>query len=222
MTIQPPKIRAIVVDDHKLFRIGLQAIFNSTHPEISIIAQADCGETLFTMPELPDADIILLDIKMPSMGGAEIARRLRNKHHAIKILAISGENSTETIQSMLEAGIDGFISKQHGDHDELAQAIRAVTSGVGYFGQDISTIIAGIYIAKKKTATVTTEFTNRERQIITLCRDGLLCKEIAARLNISMSTVNTHKTRIFQKLGINNTMEMVQYAMKNRIISTED
>jgi len=123
---------------------------------------------------------------------------------------------------MLEAGIDGFISKQRGDVNELARAIRTVYSGLEYFGRDISSIIFDVYVAKKKSSAVTSEFTAREREIILLCREGLMCKEIANRLGISINTVNNHKKNIFQKLGINNTMEMVQYALKKGIIRVEN
>jgi DNA-binding NarL/FixJ family response regulator len=211
-------IHVIIVDDHRLFRMGLKSTIKSDHPDICVTGDADSGEALFVLPALAAADLVLLDIKLPGMGGAEVARRLRREYPNIKILAISGEDDAETIQTMLEAGIHGFISKQHGDPDELADAIRAVMSGLEYFGRDISKIIIDVYVAKKKTTTVTPEFTDREREIINLCREGLIGKEIAERLGISITTVNTHKGRIFQKLGINNTMEMVQYAMKKGII----
>ena len=122
---------------------------------------------------------------------------------------------------MLDAGIDGFISKQRGDADELADAIRSVMNGEEYFGRDIASIIYDVYVSKKKTTIITPEFTAREREIILLCRDGLMSKEIADRLGVSANTINTHKKNIFQKLGINNTMEMVQYAMKSGIICVE-
>jgi len=213
-----PKINIIIVDDHRLFRMGLKSAFQSDHPDICVTGEADSSQMLFALPALSTAHLVLLDVNLPGMGGAEIACRLRSEYPAIKILAISGENSAQTIQAMIEAGIDGFISKQHGDTDELADAIRSIMSGLEYFGRDISSIILGTYVAKKKTATVTPEFTDREREIIELCQKGLVCKEIAAHLNISTTTINTHKARIFLKLGINNTMEMVQYAIKHGII----
>jgi DNA-binding NarL/FixJ family response regulator len=215
-------IHVIVVDDHRLFRMGLKAALKSDHPDICITGEADSGAALFSLPALAAAHLVLLDVNMPDMGGAAIARRLRSEYPDVKILAISGENSAETVQTMLEEGIDGFISKQHGDTDELAEAIRTVMSGLEYFGRDISVILMGVYVAKKKTADVTPEFTDREREIIHLCRDGLIGKEIASRLGISVTTVNTHKSRIFQKLDINNTMEMVQYALKKGVIRIEN
>jgi DNA-binding NarL/FixJ family response regulator len=218
MKSERPIIQVVIVDDHRLFRMGLKAAFRSDHPDICVVGEAESGEMLLTLPTLASAQLVLLDINLPGMGGAEIARRLRINYPALKILAISAENSAETIQTMLDAGIDGFISKQHGDTDELAKAIRTVMSGLEYFGRDISRIIIGVYVTKKKTSALTPEFTKRECEIINLCREGLMCKEIADRLGISASTVNTHKGKIFQKLGINNTMEMVQYAMRKGII----
>ena len=215
-------IKIIVVDDHRLFRVSLKAAFAASHPDMFIVGEADCGDALFRLPTLSTADIVLLDINLPDINGAEIARRLRSDFPNLKILAVSAENTAQTVQTMLETGIDGFVSKQRGDAEELAEAIRTIMNGLEYFGRDISSIIYGIYVAKKNTTTVTPEFTEREKEIIVACRDGLLCKEIAARLGITVRTVNTHKEKIFQKLGINNTMEMVQYALKKGIIRIEN
>jgi DNA-binding NarL/FixJ family response regulator len=215
------KVQVIVVDDHTLFRIGMKATFNAGHPDIEVVGEADCGEALFRVLATTPANIVLLDINLPDMGGVEIARRLRRDYPAMKILAVSAENTAETVKAMIDVGIDGFITKQKSDADELAEAIRTIMNGLEYFGRDISSIIYDVYVAKKKTTTITPEFTEREKDVILACRDGLLYKEIADRLGISVHTVNTHKKNIFVKLGINNTMEMVQYALKNGIIRME-
>ena len=208
----------IIVDDHTLFRVGLKTAFEYGYPDICVAGEADCGEAFFALLPSTPADIVLLDINLPDIGGVEIARRLRRYYPHVKILAVSAENANETIREMLEAGVDGFVSKQKCNTDELAHAIRTVMNGLEYFGRDISAIIIGVYVSKKKTAEITHEFTEREREIILLCRDGLMVKEIAGRLGISTHTVNAHKRNIFQKLDINNTMEMVQYALKKGII----
>ena len=214
-------INIIIVDDHRLFRMGLRNTLTYACSGITVAGEADSGEALFALPALADADLVLLDINLPGMGGAEIARRLRRDYPALKILAISAENDNNTVQTMLEAGIDGFISKQRSDANELNQAIHSVMNCEDYFGRDIAAIIYDVYVAKKKTTAVTPEFSERERDIILLCREGLLCKEIAERLGLSINTINTHKKNIYQKLGINNTMEMVRYAMANGIIRVE-
>ena len=215
-------IQIIIVDDHTLFRLGLKAAFKTDYPDICVVGEAHCGQALFALDALSTAHLVLLDINLPDMSGIEIARRLRHEYPSIKILAVSAENSAQTVEAMIDVGIDGFISKQYGDTDELARAIRSVMSGLEYFGRDISSIIYEIYVSKKRSSVVTDDFTDREREIILLCRNGLLCKEIADKLHISINTVNTHKKRIFQKLEINNTVEMVQYALKKGIIRVEN
>jgi len=202
--------------------MGLKAAFQNDYPDIHIVGESEYGNDLFLLPELSTADIILLDINLPDICGSEIARRLRREFPSVKILVVSAENTEETVKSMLEVGIDGFISKRKGNPDELAEAILSIVNGIEYYGEDISKIIFGVYVSKKKVTKVTNEFSDRECEIILLCKEGLLCKEIASRLRISPSTVKTHKERIFQKLGINNTMEMVLYALKNGIISIEN
>jgi two-component system response regulator NreC len=208
----------IIVDDHNFFRMMLKTTLQSSCPDIVVTGEAASGGELFRLLPHTKADLIVLDINLPDIWGVEATRRLRSEYPALKIIAVSGETSSETIQNMIEAGIDGFISKQYSGINELADAIHSVMNGVEYFGRDISSIIFDVYVAKKKTSAVTAEFTDREREIILLCRDGLLCKEIADRLNISVYTVNSHKRNIFQKLGINSTIEMVQYALKKGII----
>jgi len=215
-------IRIIIVDDHTLTRRGLCAAFKYESADICVVGEAGCGAELFDLLSTTEADLVLLDVNLPGMHGADIARRLRNDYPHVKILVISAENTAESIGAMLEAGIDGFIGKEKGDTEELAEAIRTVINGVEYYGRDIAAIMFGVYVSKKKTTEVTPEFSEREREIIILCRDGLMVKEIASRLNVSVNTIMTHKKRIFLKLGINNTMEMVQYALKRGIIQIEN
>ena len=215
-------ITAILVDDHELFRLGVKTAIESQHPDICIAGEAATGEELFRLLVAITADIVLLDIILPDMSGIEIARRIKKERPALKILAISSENTAAVTQALLDLGIDGFISKRTGGVDMLADAIRSIMSGFEYFGKDISDIIYRIYVSKKKTAEATAEFTEQEKKIIELCRDGLQSKQIADRLCVSPRTVDNHKNNIFRKLGINSTVEMVQYALKNGIIRIEN
>ena len=208
----------ILVDDHDLFRIGLKISITSKYPDICIAGEADCGAALFRLLETVTPDIILLDIMLPDITGVEIARRLKKDFPSIKILAISAESADEIVQAMLNINIEGFIGKRRGNVDEVVQAIRTIMNGFEYYGNDIAAIMYKIYVAKKNTAEAKLEFTEQERRIIELCRDGLKGNQIADRLNISTRTVNNHKNNIFRKLGINSTIEMVQYAQKNGII----
>ena len=215
-------IKVILVDDHELFRLGVKTAIASGHPDLCIVGEAATGADFFALPAIATADIVLLDIALPDMSGIDIARRLKTEGSAMKILAISAENTGDVVQAMLDIGIEGFISKRHGGVDTLAEAIRSVVSGFEFFGKDIADIIYRIYVAKKKMAEVTSEFTEQERRIIELCREGLPGKLIADRLGVSPRTVETHKNNIFRKLGIHSTLELMQYATGNGIIRVSD
>ena len=214
-------INVIIVDDHELFRLGVKTAIENRHSDLRIAGEAESGAELFTLLTKVAADIVLLDIALPDMSGIDVARRLKTEYPQIKILAISAENATPVVQAMLDSGIEGFISKRHGGVDAFAEAIRSIVQGMEYYGKDISEIIYRIYVSKKRTAEVTSEFTQQEKRIIELCREGLPGKLIADRLGISLRTVNNHKSNIFCKLGINSTLEMVQYAVKNGIVQME-
>jgi len=211
-------ITAILVEDHEIYRLGLKSAFENNYSDIEIIAEAETGVEFFALLKVKTADIVLLDINLPDMSGVEIARRLKKENPNMKILVTSTDNTEETVKELVAIGIDGFVSKRAGGVKIMVEAIRSIMSGLEYFGKDIADIIYKIYVSKKKTTEVSIDFSDIERKIIDLCREGLPSKQIADRLALSPRTIENHKSRIFHKLGINNTVEMVQYALKNGII----
>lgn len=214
-------IRLIIVDDHDLFRLGLKAML-SGESDMRVAGEASSGSALLHLLEKTEADVVLLDIIMPGMNGIETARRLRAKYPAMRILVLSSENTQEVVTDLIEIGIDGFVSKQRcSGAGELAEAIRSVALGIQYFGQDIAALLYRVYVSLRKRTDATAEFTPREREIIHLCHQGLLSKQIADRLHISVRTVDTHKTHIFEKLGIKSMKEVVRYALEHGIIEID-
>jgi len=214
-------INVLIVDDHELFRMGIRAAIESRYPDIAVVGEAKTGAEFYALLKITAVDVVLLDIALPDTSGVDIARCLKTEYPAVKILAISAESSASIIDEMLHIGIDGFISKFNSNPDTLADAIRSVAQGVEYFGSDISHIIRQIYIAKKRTIEIGFEFSEQERHIIKCSHEGLPVKLIAERLCLSPKTINWHKSNIFRKLGINNSLEMVRYAIKNGIINVE-
>jgi Response regulator containing a CheY-like receiver domain and an HTH DNA-binding domain len=212
------KISLILVDDHELFRLSLRTVIESRNTDIVVVGEAGTGLAFFDLLQTLTADIVLLDIALPDISGIEIARRLKVERPNMKILAVSAENASSTVEEMLQIGIEGFVSKSNCKPDILADAIRSVMQGLEYFGADIAEIISRIYIAKKKTTRVSEEFSEQEKSIIELCLQGLSAKLIADRLKISTRTVDWHKSNMFSKLGINSTLELVQFVVKNGII----
>ena len=215
-------VNIIIVDDHPMFRMGVRMYIESKCDDICVVGEAESGEKLLLLPQLATASVVVLDIEMPpGMNGIEVARRLKSTYLHLKILAVSALTSQEVVEAMIDAGVNGFISKSKGDYQTLADAIRTIADGYEYYGVDISKILFNTYIATKKTVKVTSEFTAQERQIIELCGEGLSVRKIAEQLFISRRTVENHKQRIFEKLGIHSTGEMIRYAMVNKIIKIE-
>lgn len=212
-------INVIIIDDHELFRLGVRNALIYEHDDMNVVGEAGTGKELFGLLKTCSPDIILLDIVLPDMSGIEIARQVKNEHPEIKILALSAESTQDTIQQMLNAGAEGFISKRLGSMEVLGNAIRAIMDGESYYGRDICEIIYAIYSQENGNSQTEETFTPHEKNIIDLCRMGLTSRQIGEKLNISSRTVDNHKYKIFKKLGINSTMEMVQYALEKGIIS---
>ena len=216
------QIKIIIVDDHDTYRSGIRLTIKYDCPDMVVVGEAKSGADFFLLLDSDiEADIVLLDIGLADMSGIDIARRLKKERPSMKILTISAENTAETIEIMLDAGVEGFISKVETNPEKTVEVIRAIMQGQEYYGKDISEIISRIYVAKKKTKKITPEFTEQERLILECCHQRLPGKLIADRLCISLRTVDWHKSNIFAKLGINNTYEMVQYALKNGIIKAD-
>lgn len=209
------RIRVIIVDDHRIFRVGLRAEIQGMGIPIEIAGEAASAEEFFSLLKTIDADMVLLDILLPDMSGVDIARKLRKEYPNLKILILSAETDNETIGQLMLVGIDGFVSKTIAP-GELQTAIEYITEGAEYYGRDIARIMHCVRIAHKN---INYNFTPRETQIIQLCAQGLPAKKIADRLNISLKTVVTHKYNIFKKMGINNCLELVNYALRMGIIS---
>ena len=203
-------IKIIIVDDHFLFRMGTKLTLSNSPLGIEVVAEAASGKELFAALESTTPDMLLLDIMLPDMSGIEIAHKGKATRPEIKIVLLSAEEPKRVIKQVMETGVEGFVSKS-AEMKEIESAIASVMNGLEYFGRDISKVIHDIYSSKKRREQENARFTERETEIIQLCAQGLLVKEIADRLHISSSTVKTHKANIFQKLGINNSVELAKY-----------
>lgn len=204
-----------LLDDHQLVRIGVATTLRNTKHTITIsVATAD--ELFDALHQGTPCDILLLDILLPGVNGIEVAKRMRNEYPKIKIIVLSVDSREYTLIQLLQIGIDGFVSKR-GTQDEVVRAIDSVENGVPFYGRDIAILIRDISDAKLNKQN-TAALTKRELEIIQACCDGLLGKEIAEKLNISLRAVNSHKTNIFNKLGISSSVELVRFSIEHGII----
>lgn len=204
-----------ILDDHELIRVGLRSVLAETLHTVSIDV-ATANALFEQLQSGTPCDLILLDILMPGTNGIEVAQRLRTEYPEIKIIVVSMEAKEYTIIHLMQIGIDGFISK-NGPMEEVRAAIASVEEGVPYYGRDITVLVRDVVDArldKKSTALLT----KRELEIIEACCSGLLGKEIADKFHISLRAVNSHKTNIFNKLGLSSSVEMVRFVIEHGII----
>ena len=146
----------------------------------------------------------------------DVAQRLRQEYPDIKIIVLSIDNREYTLMQLLQIGMDGFVSKSS-PLSEVPQAIESVANGVPYYGRDIAILIRDITDAKLNNKNIAA-LSKRELEIIKACCDGLMGKEIADKFCISLRAVNSHKTNIFNKLGISSSVEHVRFAIEHGII----
>lgn len=210
-------INVIVVDDHPLMRLGIKSSLSKFADEIKVVGEASTADELFQIiPDL-DVDVILLDIKMPGMPCDEAVKKLKSEHGDIKVIIVSSNYEEETIFRLVESGIDGFVPKM-AKVEEIRNAISEVHLGSKYYGVDVSKIIKAVSDSKRLYSSSVSDFSDREKEVMQLCCDGLFSKEIASRLNISPRTVEMHKSNIFKKLGINTTIELLKWAISHGVV----
>ena len=210
----PDPIRILIVDDHPLMLMGICSMLEGK-PGIEVAGTAKDGIQALSKAEELQPDVMMLDVVMPGMDGIELARRMRAEMPDVALLVLSSDTSIATLETLLSIGIDGFLPKT-GDEAAMLAAIRSVAAGYEYFGTDIARLIERISLAKRASDSM---FTPRELDVIRLSCRGLQYKEIAGELGIKYLTVVTIKNNIFRKLGINNTVELVLYAIKKQLIS---
>jgi len=208
-------MKIAILDDHELIRVGVAGTLQST-PHSVTISVSTAAQLFEALEAGTPCDIVLLDILMPDTNGVEVAERLRRGYPDIKIIVLSIDNREFTLIQLLKIGMDGFVSKSS-PLSEIPLAIDSVANGVPFYGRDISILIRDITDAKLNNKNIAA-LSKREIEIIKACCDGLMGKEIADKFHISLRAVNSHKTNIFNKLGLSSSVEMVRFAIEHGII----
>jgi len=211
--------KIIIVDDHVMFREGMRLLIE-TEGMGSVIAEAENGQVFLKLLETHTPDLVLMDIEMPVMGGVEATTKARLLKPELKILALTMLSEKENYTSMINAGVMGFVLKTSGKH-ELEKAIKAVTGGENYFSSDIlHKIISGTEKSQISSANTISniELTGRELEILRCFCEGLTASEIAIRLFRSVKTIEIHRSKLLQKTNTKNTINMVLFAIKNKLV----
>ena len=211
------KIKIMVVDDHEIFRNGLIMIINKLK-YAKVVAEANNGSDFLEKLTEAMPDIVFMDIEMPGMNGIEATRLAREKFPDLKIIALSMFGEDEYLQHMIDAGVCGFLLKNI-NRDGLDRAIRCVIEGKNYYSEELMAIFARKYVEQDKKVENDADLTKRELEVLQLIAEGLTDQEIADKLFLSMRTVNWHRANLIAKTGSKNTVNLITYAIKNKLVN---
>ena len=215
------KLRVLLADDHMVVREGLKTLINA-QPDMQVLGEAQNGvEALKYAAEL-SPDVVVMDISMPEMNGVEATRRLRKEFPRIKIIALTIYEDTGYLRQLLKAGASGYVLKR-AVVEELVHAVRTCAAGGSYIDPTLAGQAVSTYINRGSAASSQTqgELSDRETQVLRLTAWGCSNKEIGAKLNISVKTVETYKVRLMGKLDLRSRVDMVRYALRQGLLREE-
>ena len=216
------KIRVLLADDHAVVRAGLRLIIDS-QPDMTVVGEASNGLEAIQKADELQPDVVVMDISMPNLGGLEATRRIRRQPDDPQILMLTMHDSEQFFFQAIQAGASGYVTKAAPEW-ELLTAIRSVSQGNCYLNASVTTLLVSDYLERVKRGERSQPhdvLTDREREILNLVAAGHSNREIAQILNISEHTVHNHRARLMEKLGVHNRLELLKYALRQGIVTTE-
>lgn len=202
-------IKTLLADDHAIVLEGLKEVLGNDM-EIEVVATAQNGEEVLRYLRHNPADVVVLDINMPVMDGITCARQLKKEHPEVKIIILTMYAQKTFVEEIVKIGIDGCLLKNN-TGKELINAILRVMSGKSYYDR-----IQSFNSEKEEVAQY--KLSEREIEVIRLMSEGLTSSDIAEKLFLSEHTVKTHRKNILKKLNLNNSSQVVQFALSNQLI----
>jgi len=212
--IDPLRIQVVIVDDHEMIRRGV-AVSLHTFNDIEVVGEATNGSEAVALCASLQPDVVLMDVVMPDMNGVEATTRIRRQNPAIQIIILTSFNEPQSVEQAIKAGAIGYLFKDV-SREELGQAIRDAKAGIPTLAQEATQALMS---AVTQPAAPGYDLTAREREVLTLVVQGLNNPQIAAQLNVSRATVNTHVSHILEKLGVENRLAAAALAHKHNLIA---
>ena len=214
------KIRIVIADDHGIVRTGLRLQLDRNE-NFEVIGEAADGREAVRLAESLVPDIAIMDIAMPNLNGIEAAAQIVKNHPSIGVIILSMHSDETYIMRTLAAGAKGYLLKENAEVD-LYRAVEVVAQGKPFFSPAIANTLLEDYMRQMQQRGLRDSYdllTDREKEILQLLAEGKSNKEVATILNLSTNTVETHRTRMMQKLDLHSAAEIVLYAVRKRIIS---
>jgi DNA-binding NarL/FixJ family response regulator len=209
--------RVFLVDDHRMMRDGLRAILDKSGHQT--VGEAGSGREALTLAQQADPQVVIMDISMPGLNGVDATQRLLAELPRVKVIALSMSADRRYVLAMFAAGARGYLLKNSAA-DELLQAIRTVMDGLTYVSPSIAaTVVDSSLVAASSRANQ--RLSVREREVLQLIAEGLSSKAIATQLTVAVSTVDTHRRQIMEKLNLHTVAQLTKYAIREGLTSIE-
>ena len=215
------KIRILIADDHGIVRKGLRLQLEQNN-EFEVVGEATEGREAVRMAEELQPDVVIMDIAMPNLNGIQATTQLVKKNPQVGVIILSMYSDETYLMRTLAAGAKGYLLKDSADVD-LHRAVEVVAQGKPFFSPAIADTLLEDYMRQLQQRGLQDSYdllTEREKEILQLLAEGKSNKDVAGMLNLSTNTVETHRTRIMQKLDLHSTADIVLYAVRKGIIST--
>ncbi len=213
-------IRVLLADDHAVVRDGLRALMEK-EPDITVVAEASDGREAVRLAEEQSPDVVVMDLAMPGMNGMEATRRILAARPRSAVVVLSMHQDESYVLGSLKAGAKGYLLKDS-MRREVVDAIRAASQGRSFLTKKVGRLLQEEYVTQLRHRGLEDSYdllTDREREILQLIAEGRTNKEVANLLNISLTTAESHRTHILQKLNLHSVPELILYAVRKRIIS---
>lgn len=214
------KIRILLADDHRLMRSGLRVLLEQQE-DLTIVGEASDGREAVALADSQKPDVLVMDIGMPSLNGIEAAGQITQSRPEIAIVMLSMHSDESYVLRALKAGAKGYLLKDSAEAD-LIRAVHAVAEGKSFFSPAVSKVLLDDYVRKLKRSGTEDPYdllTPREREVLQLVAEGKSNKDVAQLLNLSVYTVETHRSNIMEKLNLHGVPELILYAVRKGIIS---
>ena len=213
------RTRILLADDHAILRSGLRLLLER-QPDFEVVGEASDGRLVLEWLSRSTADVAVMDVGMPGLNGIEATAQIARLHPKVAVVMLSMHGDETYVLRCLRAGARGYILKESAEH-ELIAAIRAVVAGRSYFSPKVSGLLRQDHVAQLRRSGAEDRFellTGREREILQLIGEGNSNKEIAARLFLSVLTVETHRKNILEKLRLHGTADVILYAVRKGLV----
>jgi two-component system NarL family response regulator len=213
-------VRILLVDDHQLMREGLRSILEKDS-DFSVVGEAGGGREAVRLAEKLRPDVVVMDVAMSDLNGIEATRQIKAALPKTSIVALSSHLDRRYVKAMLDAGAAGYVLKSNA-YDELKSSVEAASRGLKYLCAEVTAQIVDSALQHGSSGSVYEILGAREREVLQLLAEGLTSSQIAERLHISTSTVETHRRNIMKKLDVHNVAELTKYAIREGLTPLEE